>query len=100
MPTEIESKEKEILEEFREYLSNKNRKKDIVKKYRWIKENLDSIVSLAKQNDIKNIRAIDKIVKKLGILLSKKSKDELLRQKECVVSHKIAIAIIQDKIFL
>jgi len=46
--------EKEILEEFREYLSNKNRKKDIVKKYRWIKENLDSIVSLAKQNDIKN----------------------------------------------
>jgi tRNA(Ile)-lysidine synthase len=52
------------------------------------------------QNDIKNIRAIDKIVKKLGILLSKKSKDELLRQKECVVSHKIAIAITEDKIFI
>ena len=46
--------EKKILEEFREYLSNKNRKKDIIKKYRWIKENLDSIVSFAKQNDIKN----------------------------------------------
>ena len=46
--------EKEILEEFKEYLLDKNRKKDIVKKYRWIKENLDSIVSFAKQNDIKN----------------------------------------------
>jgi len=46
--------EKEILEEFKEYLSNINRKKDIIKKYRWIKENLDSIVSLAKEKDIKN----------------------------------------------
>ncbi len=51
-------------------------------------------------NDLLNIRAIDKIVKKLGVLLTKKAKDELLRQKDAVLSHKIAVAITDKKIFI
>jgi len=47
-------KEKEILETFREQLSDRKRRKDIIKKYRWIRDNIDSIVEMAKEHEIKN----------------------------------------------
>lgn len=47
-------KEKEILESFKDQLSDRSRKRDIVKKYRFITNNLDSIVDLAKEHNIKN----------------------------------------------
>jgi len=46
--------EKEILASFEDYLSNKERKKDIIRKYRFIRDNLDSIVKIAKENNVKN----------------------------------------------
>jgi len=52
------------------------------------------------KNDLLNIRAIDKIVKKLGVLLSQKAKDEILKQKESVISHKIAVAITDNMIYI
>ncbi len=46
--------EREILEGFKEQLEDRNRRKDIVKKYKWIKENIEKIVELAKENEVKN----------------------------------------------
>lgn len=46
--------EREILEGFKDRFLDRVRKKDIVKKYRWIRENLVTIVELAKENEIKN----------------------------------------------
>jgi len=47
-------KEKEILETFQEQLQDRVRRKDIVKKYRWIRDNIESIVTLAKEHEVKN----------------------------------------------
>ncbi len=47
-------KEKEILETFKEQLQDRSRRGDIVKKYRWIRDNITSIVELAKEHEIKN----------------------------------------------
>ncbi len=52
------------------------------------------------KNDLLNIRAIDKIVKKLGILLSKSTKDEILRQKDIVLSKKVVVSITDEKIYI
>ncbi len=52
------------------------------------------------KNNLLNIRAIDKIVKKLGILLSKSTKDEILKQKEIVISNKVVVAITDEKIYI
>ncbi len=48
------AKEKEILETFKEQLQDRSRRKDIVKKYRWIRDNIASIVELAKEHEAKN----------------------------------------------
>lgn len=47
-----------------------------------------------------DIRTIDKSLKRRGILLSKASKDEISKQKECVISHKISVAINKDFIYI
>lgn len=47
-----------------------------------------------------DIRVIDTSLKKRGILLSKKQRDEILKQKELVISHKIAICISNKYIFI
>ncbi len=47
-------KEKEILKTFAKQLQDRDRKKDIVKKYRWIRDNITSIVELAKEHEVKN----------------------------------------------
>ena len=45
------------------------------------------------------IRIIDKDLKERGILLTKASRDEICEQKELVISHKIAVAICNKKIY-
>jgi tRNA(Ile)-lysidine synthase len=52
------------------------------------------------EDDIENLRAIDKIIKKLGVIISAKERDEILRQGEIVVAHKIAVALAEDKIYI
>ncbi len=52
------------------------------------------------KEDLKNIRQIDKIVKKLGALLSASARTEITRTKDCVISGKIAIVFEKDFIFI
>lgn len=47
-----------------------------------------------------NIRMIDKSLKKRGLLLSKKQREEIIKEKELVVSHKIAISIEKEFIYI
>ncbi|WP_072680371.1 tRNA lysidine(34) synthetase TilS [Arcobacter sp. LA11] len=47
-----------------------------------------------------NLRIIDKNLKKRGILLSKLQRDEILKQKEIVISHKICINLTKKYIFI
>ncbi len=46
------------------------------------------------------INIIDKDLKQRGILLTKKSRDEILEKKELVISHKIAVAIVENTIYI
>ena len=52
------------------------------------------------EDDLINIRGIDRVVKKLGVLLSSASRDEILKTKDCIVSSKIAIAFSAEKIYV
>jgi len=52
------------------------------------------------KEDLKNIRQIDKILKKLGVLISSSARHEIIRTKDCVVSGKIAIAFEKNFIFI
>ncbi len=47
-------KEKEVLETFKDYLSDRARRKDIVKKYRDIRDNVQDIVEEATNNGVTN----------------------------------------------
>ncbi len=51
-------------------------------------------------NDNLNIRVIDKDLKQRGFLLSKAQRNEILKIKELVISHKIAISYTKDFIFI
>ncbi|MGK0256106.1 MAG: tRNA(Ile)-lysidine synthase, partial [Arcobacteraceae bacterium] len=52
-------------------------------------------------NDINiAIRLIDKNLKERGILISSSTREEITKHKEVVVSHKIAIAITEDKLYI
>jgi tRNA(Ile)-lysidine synthase len=51
-------------------------------------------------DDIENLRAIDKIIKRLGIIISAKEREEILRQGDIVIAHKIAVVLTNDKIFI
>ncbi|MEA2018370.1 MAG: tRNA lysidine(34) synthetase TilS [Campylobacterota bacterium] len=46
------------------------------------------------------IRIIDKDLKKRGIIISTATRDEIIDKKELVVSHKIAVSILEEKIFI
>lgn len=46
------------------------------------------------------IRIIDNNLKKRGILISKSTRDEIIKQKELIISHKIALSITEDKIYI
>ncbi len=54
----------------------------------------------ASNDDNINIRTIDINLKKRGVLLSKASRNEILRQKEIVISHKISVCIGNDLIYI
>lgn len=51
-------------------------------------------------DDNLNIRIIDKSLKRRGYILSKASRDEILKQKEIIISHKVAISITNNYIFI
>ena len=52
------------------------------------------------KDETKNIRAIDKILKKMGYILSKEQKDEILRAKDVVISNRFVITFKCDKIYI
>lgn len=53
------------------------------------------------QNDDNlNLRVIDKSLKKRGILISSLQREEIIKQKELTVAHKINIAITETSIFI
>lgn len=54
----------------------------------------------ASNDDNINIRTIDINLKKRGVLLSKASRNEILKQKEIVISHKISVCINNDLIYI
>jgi len=59
------------------------------------------LYTIKKSNsDLKNIRAIDKVLKRLGVLLTKKGRDEILKYKDCVVSRRVAVCFDEDKIYI
>ena len=51
-------------------------------------------------NDITNLRAIDKVFKELGYLLSKKQKDEIIQKKDIVISSRYAVVFANDFIYI
>ncbi len=52
------------------------------------------------KNDNENIRIIDKILKKLGIILSSSQKEEILKSRDIVIGGKFAIVIEKEKIYI
>ncbi|MBP6497889.1 MAG: tRNA lysidine(34) synthetase TilS, partial [Campylobacteraceae bacterium] len=51
-------------------------------------------------DDLINIRQIDKALKLLGILVSHDTREEILRTKDCVVGGKIAVCFGEEAIFV
>lgn len=88
-------------------------KDGIKRSFEYLKIDQEIILSLANNKQIGelfiikrsgidriDILMIDKALKKLGIIISKAQKDEILRQKDCVVSGKIAISFCKDLIYI
>ena len=94
-----------LINEFEEGISNS---------FNYLEEDLkslkNSISLIFKDKDLEvykntnddnlNIKIIDESLKKRGILLTKKQRDEILIQKELVVSHKIVVTILEKYIYL
>ncbi|HFU76524.1 MAG TPA: tRNA lysidine(34) synthetase TilS, partial [Arcobacter sp.] len=59
-----------------------------------------SVATFINEDDNIKLRFIDKELKQRGVLVTKETKDEILRQKEIVVSHTIAIAINNNKVYI
>ncbi|XOB61886.1 tRNA lysidine(34) synthetase TilS [Campylobacterota bacterium DY0563] len=95
----------ELLEEFEEGIkrSFEYLQKDInslnINQTPIYKEEQLEVFTNQKDNNL-NIRVIDLNLKKRGILLSKAQRDEILKQKELVISHKISISITEKHIFI
>lgn len=51
-------------------------------------------------DDLINIRQIDKAIKLLGTLISAETREEILRTKDCVVGGKIAVCFEKESIFV
>jgi len=91
----------------------KSYKDGILKSFNYIKDdtllmpvsniiynNKDYYIIENSGNNGANIRVIDQILKKLGLLISSSTRKEIIQNKECVVSHKIAIVFQDDKIYI
>ena len=57
-------------------------------------------IFLNQKDDNLNIRTIDLSLKKRGILLSSAQRNEILKQKELTISHKINISILENLIWI
>lgn len=101
---------------FRHQFSNtliENFEEQIKNSFEYLHNDLDSLMqntSIKKFDDLHiykfngdlniAIKLIDKDLKAKGILLSKKTRDEIVQNKTVVVSHQYAIAIQKDTIFI
>ncbi|WP_428024267.1 tRNA lysidine(34) synthetase TilS [Arcobacter sp.] len=102
---------------FRQNFSNeliKNYKNGIKNSFKYLENDINSLnlelkpfyqkelleIYTNQKDDNLNIKIIDKSLKKRGILLSKAQRDEIIKQKEITISHKINIAITEDYIFI
>ncbi len=81
-----------------EYLQNDLNSLNI--QYKPIKKIKELEIFLNQKDDNLNIRTIDLSLKKRGILLSSAQRDEILKQKELTISHKINISILENYIFI
>ena len=81
-----------------EYLQNDLNSLNI--QYKPIKQIKDLEIFLNQNDDNLNIRTIDLSLKKRGILLSSAQRNEILKQKEITISHKINISILEDYIWI
>lgn len=89
-------------------------KPGILNSFDYLKNDIDSLNNLSKTiykkdslsiysfNGDKNIaiKVIDKELKQRGIIISKATRDEILAQNEIVISAKIAISIVQYRIWI
>ncbi|MEA2050442.1 MAG: tRNA lysidine(34) synthetase TilS [Campylobacterota bacterium] len=59
-------------------------------------------LSIYSYNDDLNIaiRLIDKELKKRGLIISKSTRDEILKQKEITISNRVVVSIIKNKIYI
>ena len=102
---------------FREKFSNdfiKHYKEGVKKSFDYLHNDIDTISNLFssikykelligdfKVDDINvKLRFIDKELKKRGILLSKNTKDEIIKQNSIVLSHKYAVVIENNKVYI
>jgi tRNA(Ile)-lysidine synthase len=60
----------------------------------------DLFVLKRSDDEVENLRQIDKIVKKLGYILSASQKEEIQRVKDIVISDQISIIYTNDKIYI
>ncbi len=102
---------------FRHNFSDKflqNFKQGVLKSFQYMQHDLDSLnINLEPiyhkeklfifknlQDNNLNIKVIDKCLKKLGILISKAQRDEILKQQQSVISNKFAICIEKKAIWV
>jgi len=94
----------DLLENFEDGIKNsfKYLQKDIDTLYKDIKKEEFKELSVYRYSGDKNIaiRVIDKELKKRGIIITKQTRDEIVSKKELVVSHKVAVTIKENKIYI
>jgi len=89
-------------------------KQGVKKSFSYLKQDVDSLgiqtTAFFKEKDLEvfknqnddnlNIRNIDLSIKRRGFVLTKAQRDEILKQKEIVICHKISISITDNYIFI
>ncbi len=102
---------------FRHNFSNpflENFSSGVKKSFKYLQNDLNSLgiqnqpikkikeleIFLNQKDDNLNIRTIDLSLKKRGILLSSAQRNEILKQKELTISHKINISILENLIWI
>lgn len=94
-----------LIEKYKDGIKNsfnylQNDLKSLNVKDEAIYSNLDLEIFENKNDDNLNIRIIDTSLKKRGILLSRAAREEIFKQKELTISHKINIAINEKYIYI
>ncbi len=87
--------------------------KGILNSFEYLEKDLNSLLDNSTKKEFNELtlyefnkdlniamRIIDKDLKIRGIIISKATRDEILEKKEVVISHKIAIAIVEKKIYI